>query len=268
MSRKTFYDLFHDREDCFVAAYEQAFSGARATVVEAYEQKTTWREGVRAALGRLLALMDEHPGLTRMCVVHSLAGGERVQLRRERLMAQLVETVDLGRGASPLASELPRIAAEAVVGGIHAIIHRRLVHNDQNRMVDLLGPLMSMIVLPYLGPEVACEERRIPYGSQAPVPGPRRQRDVDPLSGLHIRLTYRTVRVLIAVAERPEASNREIAAAAGITDQGQMSKLLSRLARLGLIKNQGEGQAKGGANAWLLTAQGARLERATRPRLM
>ena len=159
VSRKTFYDLFCDREDCFVDAYEQVFSAARAIAARSFEQQPTWREGVRAALGRLLALMDEHPGLTRLCVVHSLAGGERVQLRREQLMAQLVETVDLGRSASPPAGELPRMVAEAVVGGIHAVIHERLVRNDQGRMVDLLGPLMSMIVLPYLGPEAASQER-------------------------------------------------------------------------------------------------------------
>ena len=68
--------------------------------------------------------------------------------------------------------------------------------------------------------------------------------------------------------DHPDASNREVAAAAGIGDQGQMSKLLARLARLGLIENLGVGQAKGGSNAWRLTADGARLERATRPRVM
>lgn len=82
-----------------------------------------------------------------------------------------------------------------------------------------------------------------------------------------MRLTYRTVRVLMVISERPGASNREIAERSGISDQGQISKLLGRLARLELVENRGDGQEKGAANAWHLTARGQAVERATRPRV-
>jgi DNA-binding IclR family transcriptional regulator len=65
--------------------------------------------------------------------------------------------------------------------------------------------------------------------------------------------------VLTAIAERPGASNREIAAAAGISDEGQISRLLSRLESRGLLQNTGEGHTKGKSNAWRLTATGALL---------
>jgi len=72
--------------------------------------------------------------------------------------------------------------------------------------------------------------------------------------------------VLAAIAQHPGASNREIAEVAGVTDQGQISKLLSRLAGLDLIENHGYGQEKGAANAWRLTARGTQVVKATRPR--
>ena len=50
VSRKTFYDIFADREDCFLAAFEQAVSQAGLLAREAYERETAWREGIRAAL--------------------------------------------------------------------------------------------------------------------------------------------------------------------------------------------------------------------------
>ena len=81
-----------------------------------------------------------------------------------------------------------------------------------------------------------------------------------------MRLTYRTVRVLTFVGEHPGASNREVAEGAGIADQGQISKLLTRLERLRLVRNLGEGQIKGAANEWYLTDRGGQVERATRPR--
>jgi hypothetical protein len=70
----------------------------------------------------------------------------------------------------------------------------------------------------------------------------------------------------MVIADHPGASNRQIAGGSGIADQGQISKLLNRLARLELIHNVGDGQEKGAANAWHLTTRGAAVERATRPR--
>ena len=59
-----------------------------------------------------------------------------------------------------------------------------------------------------------------------------------------MRLTYRTALVLEEVAEHPGVSNRVVAERAGISDQGQVSKLLARLEHLGLLANTGAGQAR------------------------
>jgi DNA-binding MarR family transcriptional regulator len=77
-----------------------------------------------------------------------------------------------------------------------------------------------------------------------------------------MRLTHRTLLVLAAIAAAPGASNRQIADAAGIHDQGQISKLLNRLERIGLIHNTGQGQPRGEPNAWTLTPRGHEVEAA------
>jgi hypothetical protein len=51
-------------------------------------------------------------------------------------------------------------------------------------------------------------------------------------------------------------NNRQVATAAGITDQGQISKLLGRLQTHGLIHNTSGNHAKGEPNAWALTLKG------------
>jgi DNA-binding IclR family transcriptional regulator len=76
-----------------------------------------------------------------------------------------------------------------------------------------------------------------------------------------MRLTYRTTRVLECIAAQPGVSNREVAERAGVSDQGQISKLLARLERLGLIANTGEGHARGERNAWNLTPLGSQVAR-------
>ena len=66
------------------------------------------------------------------------------------------------------------------------------------------------------------------------------------------------------IAANPGASNRAVASAAGIEDEGQASKLLKRLERLGLIGNMAQDREPGEANAWRLTARGVEVERALR----
>ncbi|MHB1858851.1 MAG: MarR family transcriptional regulator [Solirubrobacteraceae bacterium] len=83
----------------------------------------------------------------------------------------------------------------------------------------------------------------------------------DPLEGIEMRLTYRTMRVLLAIGEHPGASNRGIAEHSGTKDEGQMSRLLGRLQDHTLIENAGEGKPRGAANAWRLTERGEAVQR-------
>jgi AcrR family transcriptional regulator len=271
VSRKTFYDLFEDREDCFLAAFNQAVDRLSALVVEAYEGEASWREGIRSGLLALLRFIDEEPGLARVCIVEALAAGPRVMRRRTQVLGQVKKAVDLGRtrpGAKPARSteQSPDVTAEGVVGAVFAVLHARLLARGNEPFTALLGPLMSMIVLPYLGARAAAGEL-----TREPPVLPRRRRSAgragrDPLEGLDMRLTYRTVRVLTFIGEHPGASNRAVAEGSGIIDQGQISKLLNRLERLRLVRNVGAGQLKGASNAWYLTDHGAQVEHATRPR--
>ncbi len=266
VSRKTFYDVFSDREDCFLAAFEQALEQAEEAIGEAYSQADSWRDGVRAALARLLAMMDDEPALTKLCLVEALAAGDRVLERRAQVLDRLSAVVDLGRREEG-ALDPPAVAAEGVVGAVFQVLHSRVLEGSREPLFGLLGPLMSMIVLPYLGTRAAGRE----VGRTVERPETRSKRRpragaVDPLEGLKMRLTYRTVRVLMVIAESPGASNREIAERSDISDQGQISKLLGRLARLELVENKREGQERGAANAWHLTPRGSAVERATRPR--
>jgi AcrR family transcriptional regulator len=271
VSRKTFYDLFEDREDCFLAAFNQAVDQLTALVTEAYERESNWRDGIRAGLLALLRFMDDEPGLARICIVEALAAGPRVLRRRTQILSQVKKAVDRGRLSSGArvaraTEESPDVTAEGVVGAVFAVLHTRLLARSPEPFAALLGPLMSMLVLPYLGARAASSEL-----TRKPPTLPKRRRSPrrsakDPLEGLDMRLTYRTVRVLTFVGEHPGASNREVAEGAGIADQGQISKLLTRLERLRLVRNLGEGQIKGAANEWYLTDRGGQVERATRPR--
>jgi AcrR family transcriptional regulator/DNA-binding MarR family transcriptional regulator len=269
VSRKTFYDVFRDREDCFLAAFDHTVAQMRAAVVEAAARESNWRDALRAGLARLLRLMDREPGLARLCVVEALGAGGRVQQSRAGVLRELAAVVDRGRSVSG-AREPPEVTAEGVVGAVFAVVHTRLLADDGEPLLSLLGPLMSTIVLPYLGARAARAEltRSIRLPRDGDAAGTARMSVVadDPLEGLDMRLTHRTIRVLTAIAAHKGASNREVAAFSGVLDQGQISKLLARLQRLELVENRGGGQSRGAANAWYLTERGVEVQRAVRMR--
>jgi AcrR family transcriptional regulator len=263
VSRRTFYELFTDREECFFAAFDYALALAAAVVLPEYERPGVWRERIRAGLAALLGFLDEEPNLGALCFVHSLGAGPAALERRARIVDGLIAAVDEGsqtQGARKSGAVAP-LTAEGVIGAVLAVIHARLVQPTNQAMVELLGPLMNMIVLPYQGAAAANKElaRPAPKGHTRP-----RRPAGDPLKDLDMRLTYRTVRVMIAIATSPGASNRQVGVAAGIADQGQISKLLQRLTTLGLIENTSAGHSRGEANAWRLTSKGLEVEHTIR----
>ena len=138
----------------------------------------------------------------------------------------------------------------------------RRARSGTHGLLGLTNPLMGMIVTPYRGAAAARRELERP-APRVTRPTVARSHP-NPLRDLEMRLTYRTVRALLAIGENPGASNRRVAEHAGVGDQGQISKLLARLEHLGLIENVGAGPAKGEPNAWSLTAKGAEVERAIR----
>jgi AcrR family transcriptional regulator len=259
VSRRTFYEYFEGREACFLAALDEGIQRAAARVAPAFTATGTWRERIRGALGALLEFLEDEPGLGRLCVVDALGAGPRALARRADVVDVLIAAVEQGGEQGRGAAGAERLTAEGVVGAVLAVLHARLAAQENPLMTGLLGPLMAMIALPYLGRAAATRE--------AARPAPAR-RHADPVNGnalrdLDLRLTYRTVRVLAAVAAHPGASNRLIADAAGVADQGQISKLLARLEHAGLVGNAAVGSgARGGPNVWALTAKGEGVARA------
>jgi AcrR family transcriptional regulator len=253
VSRRTFYEIFLDREDCFLAAFDEAITRVSRYVLDAYDPKARWAERIRTTLTGLLSFLDVEPGAGQLLIVGSLGGGANALKRRKHVLSQMIVLVDEGRRESKTGDQLPALTAEGIVGGALSVLHARLLDAEGGPLLELTSPLVSMIVMPYLGPAVARKElgRPAPRSTHASaVVGP------DPLRELEMRLTYRTMRVLMAVAARPGGSNRQVAEEAGITDQGQISKLLARLRGVGLIENTDAGSMRGAPNSWVLTDGG------------
>ena len=287
VSRRTFYELFSDREECLLAAFDQAVGRIGEKMAVAYagegraqEGQSTrtarrargthatraargtpraggWRERIRAALLVLLEQLDAEPDIARLCVIEAPRAGPRLSERRGRVLDALAAAVDAGRAEARAGSEPPPLTAQGVVGGALSVLNARLLESMADGvhrpLIELTGPLMAMIVHPYLGAGAARGELERPAPSTPP---PVSRPGADQYRDLPIRFTYRTARVLATIASEPGASNRLVADSSGIADEGQMSRLLRRLQQCELIVNCGEGHTRGEPNAWALTDRG------------
>ncbi len=267
VSRRTFYDLFGNREACLVALLDEVAGRVEQELAAAGLEGLAWRERVRGGLWAILSFLDGEPVLARICVVQALHGGPGVLERREEILARLAAVLDEGRGEGSRGEECTLVTAEGLVGGALGVVYARLRTGDCHPLTGLLDELMGMIALQYLGSRAARREQRRP----APASRLARSEPVsahaekDPLDEVDMRLTYRTARVLECIAELggrgSGPSNRAVAESSGVTDPGQISKLLRRLERLGLAVNTGGGRQSGEPNAWQLTPLGAKVAR-------
>jgi AcrR family transcriptional regulator len=152
VSRRTFYELYKDTADCFLATYRSGLEQALGLVTDAYMEESSWREGVRSGLATLLGFLDLERGWARLLIVEGLSAGDDVLALR----VDTIRTVAAALGAT--SDESLPLAAEVVVGGSMWVIYSHLVDHPEESLMDLHGALMAMIMLPFLGEQEARRE--------------------------------------------------------------------------------------------------------------
>jgi AcrR family transcriptional regulator len=159
VSRKTFYELFESKEDCFLAAYDGLLENLLGDATEAFESKAggPWAERVAAALEVLLEHLAAHPEEARFAIVEVLAAGPKALARRDAALRQFSGFLESGRGESSV--DLPGITAIAVVGGVNELLYSEILHGAAGRLPSRLPDLMFWVTLPFLGADAAAAER-------------------------------------------------------------------------------------------------------------
>jgi len=159
VSRKTFYELFDSKEDCFLAAYDVLLGNLLAEATDAFasQQGTAWAERAGAALGALLEHLSRHPEEARFAIVEVLAAGPKALARRDAALRQFTGFLEAGRSETTV--ELPGITSLAIAGGINELLYSEILHGAVARLPSRLPDLMFWITLPFLGPDGATAQR-------------------------------------------------------------------------------------------------------------
>jgi AcrR family transcriptional regulator len=158
VSRKTFYELFDSKEDCFLAAYDVLLENILGEATDAFESRAGgWAERMRGALEALLGHLAQHPDEARFAIVEVLAAGPKALARRDAALRQFTGFLEAGRSETSV--ELPGITSLSVAGGLNELIYSEILHGAASRLPSRLPDLMFWVTLPFLGAEGAAAER-------------------------------------------------------------------------------------------------------------
>jgi AcrR family transcriptional regulator len=152
VSKKTFYEHFGDKLDCFLAAYEAASDELLEHVRTAQDGAGDWVEGTRAGIHAYLRWLAAEPALARVFLIEIAAAGPEALARRERLRDRYAERM---RELQDPRIGVPDEIFHAVVAAADDLVVRRL--REGSDLLELEPILLRLQVAQLAGPKAAAE---------------------------------------------------------------------------------------------------------------
>ena len=158
VSRTTFYELFEDKEACFLAAYDNAVDALVRRISAAYEAEDRWPGRARAGLATLLEALAADPAQARLALVDVAAAGPAAQRRQRAAVQRLTPFFDEGRDFAPGGRSLPANASRMAAGAVVGLIADELIAGRADELPSLLSDLLFATLVAYIGPDAAARE--------------------------------------------------------------------------------------------------------------
>jgi AcrR family transcriptional regulator len=150
VSRKTFYESFANREECYRAAYQASFDFVRDRVV-AGASGEEWPESVAGGLASFLESLGDHPDLAAFFLISPASVGDEIA---DRHHAAILELIEVMLAKLPPESKDPAAAktrTEALAGGLSRLAAMKVNSGEAGGLPALLPDLVELFLRPYLG---------------------------------------------------------------------------------------------------------------------
>lgn len=152
VSLPTFRGHFADKEEAFLAAFDEAVvAGEKRVMAAVAAVEGDWASRIEAGLSALLAFIEEDPARARLCLVESLTAGPAGFDRYETTVRLCEPGLSLGRREVGGEPELPPLLEETIAGGVAWAIHHEVANGEAGQASRLLGQLLETTLRPYLG---------------------------------------------------------------------------------------------------------------------
>jgi AcrR family transcriptional regulator len=167
VSRRTFYEQFKDKEDCFLAAYATGTEALINDMVEAslaLGADADWREVLTVAIDSYVGGLSADPEFAKTFLVDVLGAGPAAVELRGKVYEQFVQQyVILARRAAhqhPEIGEVPEVYLRALVGGIGELVQQHLLTEDAKTLPELAPVLVQLVTAVIQGAAAPAEISR------------------------------------------------------------------------------------------------------------
>lgn len=158
ISRTTFYEMFEDKEACFLAAYDSAVDVFVRRIAAAFEAEEGWPQRVRAGLRVLLESLAKEPRFARLALVDVGSAGPAAQRRYRAGLQRMTPFFDEGRDFAPDGRRLPANVSRMAIGAVVGLVSDEIEAGRADLLPDLLPDVLFATLVPYLGPAAAAKE--------------------------------------------------------------------------------------------------------------
>ncbi|MFC6881239.1 MULTISPECIES: TetR/AcrR family transcriptional regulator [Actinomadura] len=149
VSRRTFYEHFRNKEEAFLAAYDEVMRGLLERTAEAYERESGIPDRFRAGLRAFLEGLAEDPAAARMCIVEVLTAGPRATARRDEVLRTFAGLAEVEVRRLAPGYRTPALTAELTIGGLYAVVYDRV---GAGRVAELPAMVADLAYALYVPP--------------------------------------------------------------------------------------------------------------------
>ena len=147
----TFYEQFANKEECFLAAFDESVEAATQVFAELVEPEQPWVDRVSSGLEVFLEMVVAEPARAKLCLVESQAAGSAALARYQGMLERIGPKLREGRELNPRASRLPEGLEVAIAGGLAWLVYQRLVAGRAEELKGLLPEMLQVTLTPYVG---------------------------------------------------------------------------------------------------------------------
>lgn len=159
VSRKTFYELFDHKQDCFLHTFDHAVAQVLSAIEEALSAEDDPFAAAAAGTGAYLAIMAANPHYAQTFLIEVLGAGPVALARRaavhERFADQLQAVYERGRRGFPQVPALPRHRFRACVGATDELVCEHVRVHGPKRLESLLEQLLDVEIGLLVGHDTA-----------------------------------------------------------------------------------------------------------------
>ena len=160
VSRKTFYEQFANKEECFLAAYDAGVDRLLAAIDDALATLAPdWLAAARRAVEAYLETMAASPAFARAFLIEVLGAGpaalERRGIVQDRFADQLAAIHRRARADIPEIPALAPLTFRAAVGAVNELVTAHVLEHGADTLPELADAILDVHVALLIGRELA-----------------------------------------------------------------------------------------------------------------